>query len=57
MYDLEVEAAAAAPIVVGYANGCIGYVPTEAEFPWGGYEVCHAFRVYGQPAMLARASA
>ena len=41
------------PIVVGYANGCVGYVPTEAEFPLGGYEVCNAFRVYGQPAMLA----
>eukprot|EP00750_Incisomonas_marina_P007207 INCI14778.9.p1 GENE.INCI14778.9~~INCI14778.9.p1 ORF type:complete len:1002 (-),score=145.66 INCI14778.9:371-3376(-) len=41
------------PIVVGYANGCVGYVPTEQEYPWGGYEVCHAFRVYGQPTMLA----
>ena len=40
------------PIVVGYANGCIGYVPTESEFPWGGYEVCNAFRIYGHPTNL-----
>ncbi|MCS6862199.1 MAG: hypothetical protein NZT92_17990 [Abditibacteriales bacterium] len=27
---------------VGYANGAIGYVPTQAEVPFGGYEVVQA---------------
>ncbi len=27
---------------VGYANGAIGYVPTQAEVPFGGYEVIQA---------------
>ena len=35
-------------ICVGYANGCHGYFPTKAEYPYGGYEVCNAFRVYGK---------
>ena len=33
--------------VVGYANGLIGYVPTEAAFDEGGYEVDSAFLFYG----------
>ena len=40
-------------IVVGYANGCVGYVPTENEVPLGGYECCHSFRVYGRASNLA----
>jgi hypothetical protein len=42
----------ASTIVVGYANGCVGYVPTENEVPMGGYECCHSFRVYGRPSNL-----
>jgi len=34
-------------IVLGYANGCIGYVPTQAAFDEGGYEVDNAIRYYG----------
>ncbi|MBT5532639.1 hypothetical protein HOK31_06225, partial [Candidatus Poribacteria bacterium] len=30
---------------LGYTNGSIGYVPTRAAYPEGGYEVTHACRV------------
>jgi neutral ceramidase len=33
---------------IGYSNGCHGYFPTKAEYNYGGYEVCNAFRVYGK---------
>jgi neutral ceramidase len=33
--------------VVGYANGLIGYVPTDAAFDEGGYEVESAYIFYG----------
>jgi hypothetical protein len=33
--------------VLGYTNGCHGYVPTAAEYPRGGYEVNDAIRYYG----------
>ena len=33
--------------VVGYTNGCIGYVPPAADYPDGGYEVDYAYRLYG----------
>ena len=39
-------------IVLGLANGCIGYVPTENEFPLGGYECTHSYRVYGRSSDL-----
>ena len=29
------------------------YIPTAAEVPWGGYEVLHAHRVYGQLHMVS----
>ena len=32
---------------VGYANGNIGYVPTAAAYPEGGYEVNRAYQYYG----------
>ena len=38
---------------VGYANGCIGYVPTADAYPNGGYEVNEAHLLYGLPAPVA----
>ena len=40
-YQLELEEASPRPMTVlcGYANGCIGYVPTADEYERGGYEV------------------
>lgn len=48
----EIKARAAAPhaLLVGYANGCIGYLPTEEACAEGGYEVEHAplpYRISG----------
>lgn len=34
-------------MILGYTNGCIGYVPTEAAYSEGGYEVEIAHRYYG----------
>lgn len=34
-------------VVLGYTNGCLGYIPTKAAFPEGGYEVSGAHRYYG----------
>lgn len=30
-----------------FSNGCHGYVPTAADYPYGGYEVGDAFHYYG----------
>ena len=35
-------------MVAGYANGNVGYVPTEAAFPDGGYEVDFAYKLYAE---------
>ncbi len=34
-------------VVLGYTNGCIGYVPTATAYAEGGYEVDTAYRYYG----------
>lgn len=34
-------------MVLGYTNGCIGYVPTAAAYSEGGYEVETAYKYYG----------
>lgn len=34
-------------IVLGYTNGCWGYIPTAADYPLGGYEIEMAYRYYG----------
>ena len=50
-YQLSIDRASPfekSTIVLGYTNGCIGYVPTENEYSFGGYECCHSFRVYGR---------
>lgn len=39
--------------VLGYADGNPGYIPPEAEFSHGGYEVDEAHRYYGFPATFA----
>ena len=41
------------PIVLGYSNGCPGYVPHRSAYPEGGYEVLHAHKVYGAPSAFA----
>ncbi len=40
-------------LVVGYANGCVGYVPLPEDYPYGGYEVSEAFYGSGLPAPIA----
>lgn len=44
---LDTSAPFAQTATMGYANGCVGYVPTAAAFAEGGYEVTHAIRFYG----------
>lgn len=41
------------PIVLGYANGNIGYIPTRTAYSLGGYEIASAFRFYDHPAAVA----
>lgn len=51
--DLETESPFAATILCGYANGCVGYVPTADEYARGGYEVEEAYKVYPTVQMIA----
>ena len=44
-------------LVLGYADGCPGYVPTAEEYRYGGYEVEDAHRYYGMPGPFAAGSA
>lgn len=44
-------------LVLGYADGCPGYLPTAGEYPHGGYEVEDAHRYYGMPGPFAAGSA
>jgi hypothetical protein len=39
-------------MLVGYANGCLGYLPTPQSYPYGGYEVETAHRFYRLPLPL-----
>ena len=53
-YQLDVEAAHTEPVILcGFANGCIGYVPTADEYERGGYEVDIAYKVYPSTLMIA----
>jgi hypothetical protein len=54
-YQLDLErSSASGPIVLcGYANGCIGYVPTADEYEHGGYEVDEAYKVYPSARMIS----
>lgn len=44
-------------LVLGYANGCPGYVPSAEEYPHGGYEVVDAHRYYAMPGPFAAGGA
>lgn len=46
-YQLDLEAASPMQptALVGYANGCVGYVPTADEYGRGGYEVGSRYRL------------
>lgn len=44
-------------IFLGYTNGCLGYIPTAAAYPAGGYEVHRAHAVYRLPQTIAPDSA
>lgn len=44
-------------IVIGYCDGCPGYLPPADEFDQGGYEVEDAHRYYGMPAPFAPGAA
>ncbi|MFJ9033213.1 hypothetical protein ACIRQP_32800 [Streptomyces sp. NPDC102274] len=44
-------------LVIGYADGCPGYIPPAGEFAHGGYEVDEAHRYYGMPAPFAEGAA
>ncbi|MDA0333914.1 MAG: neutral/alkaline non-lysosomal ceramidase N-terminal domain-containing protein [bacterium] len=53
-YQLDIEAEQPDPVVLcGFANGCIGYVPTSDEYARGGYEVETAYKVYPSVLMIA----
>jgi hypothetical protein len=44
-------------VVIGYSDGCPGYIPPAEEFAYGGYEVDEAHRYYGMPAPFAPGAA
>ncbi len=53
-YQLDLERGCAAPMILcGYANGCVGYVPTADEYERGGYEIDQAYKVYPSVRMIA----
>ena len=55
-YQLDLEAAHGPAVLCGFANGCIGYVPTADEYAHGGYEIDQAYKVYPSVQMIAPAS-
>jgi hypothetical protein len=47
-YGLDFDRQASDPVfALAYVNGVHGYVPTAADYPYGGYEVDGAHRYYG----------
>ncbi|MGC8668622.1 MAG: neutral/alkaline non-lysosomal ceramidase N-terminal domain-containing protein [Chthonomonadales bacterium] len=47
-YALDFDQQAAGPVItLGYTNGVHGYLPTAADYDFGGYEVEAAHRYYG----------
>lgn len=51
--QIKREGALRRVLVVGFANGNIGYIPTRDAYAAGGYEITDAYRYYGYPAALA----
>ena len=52
-YQLDLEAAHGPAVLCGFANGCIGYVPTADEYARGGYEIDLAYKFYPRVQMIA----
>ena len=52
-YQLDLEAAHEPAVLCGFANGCIGYVPTADEYARGGYEIDLAYKFYPSVQMIA----
>ena len=46
-HQIESESPFPRTLVLGYSNGCVGYVPTAEAFEEGGYEAVDSFRWYG----------
>jgi len=40
-------------LLIGYANGCIGYIPSPEAYEQGGYEVETSYMFYQMPAVLS----
>ena len=55
-YQLDLEVEFGPAVLCGFANGCIGYVPTADEYSKGGYEVDEAYKVYPSVQMIAPTS-
>ena len=55
-YQLDLEAAHEPAVLCGFANGCIGYVPTADEYAHGGYEIDLAYKFYPSVQMIAPTS-
>src|SRR5699024_5338587 len=47
---------AKAVLVLGYSDGCPGYLPSCDEYQFGGYEVEQAHHYYGMPGAFAQGS-
>ncbi len=45
--DFVRQSPATATVVLGYSNGCWGYIPAAGDYALGGYEVDMAYRYYG----------
>jgi neutral ceramidase len=44
-------------VVIGYSNGCPGYIPDPSAYREGGYEVCDAHHFYGESSAFSPAAA
>ena len=51
--EVKERSAAPFPVTLGYSNDMIGYVPTRAEYPFGGYEPVISPRHFGKAAPFA----
>jgi hypothetical protein len=51
--EVKQRSTAPFPVTLGYSNDLIGYVPTRAEYAFGGYEPVISPRHFGKPAPFA----